>query len=173
MKYLHFQEHDCSPRRLREKKREHFTDLLTTTNEKTKLPENQEAVQKVEKKFKRIMEESLRQPPIKTDTELVENVVRGLKRGKARDCEDWNNEMIVDGGDEMVKSLVKLADMVKGNLEIPTQWKFMVVKSTHKKGEKVDLDNKRGPFLTNVVSKVFEKIQDGESEVEYDRLQND
>ena len=80
--------------------------------------------------------------------------------------------MILDGGEEMIRSIVKMADMVKEKLEIPTKWNTMKIKSIHKKGGKIDLNNKRGLFLTNVVSKVFEKVQDGESPVKYDRLQN-
>ena len=48
----------------------------------------------------------------------------------------------------------------------------MVIKSAHKQGPKAGLNNKRGSFLTNIISKVFEKIQDRETEVQYDRHQN-
>ena len=40
---------------------EYFEDLLTTTNKKTKLPENQEVVHEVEKKFQMMMEEAAKQ----------------------------------------------------------------------------------------------------------------
>ena len=151
---------------------EYYEDLLTTTNRKTEQPENQEVVEKVEEKFRRIKEEALKQQPKKTEVEQVQNIIKDLKRGKARDCYDWSNEMILDGGDEMTQSITKMADQVKATLEIPTQWNQMKVKSIHKKGEKPDLDNKRGLFLTNVVSKVFEEIQDSESQVRFDRFQN-
>ena len=62
--------------------------------------------------------------------------------------------MIKDGGEEMVLSLQKLADVVKVKSEIPSQRKSMVIKSAHKQGPKADLNNKRGLFLTNIISKV-------------------
>ena len=48
----------------------------------------------------------------------------------------------------------------------------MIIKSTHKKAEKEILTNKRGLFLTNVVSKSFEKVVDTSNEVKFDILQN-
>ena len=151
---------------------EYYEDLLTTTNRKTELPENQERVQKVEEKFRKIMEEGEKQEPKKTDMEMVQQIVKGLKRGKARDCQDWSYEMIVDGGEEMIRSITKMADKVKTNLEIPSQWHDMLIRSIHKKGEKKDLNNERGLFKTNINSKVFEKVQDKESEVKYDPANN-
>ena len=36
----------------------------------------------------------------------------------------------------------------------------MKIKTIHKKGSKMVMDNKRGLFLTNVLSKVFERVLD-------------
>ena len=65
-----------------------------------------------------------------------------------------------------------MADKVKTNMEIPSKWNDMLIKSIHKKGENADLNNKRGLFKTNINSKVFEKVQDKESEVKYDESNN-
>ena len=151
---------------------EYYEELLTTTNKKTKLPENQETVRKVEEKFEKMMAEARKQPAKKTEEGLVEKVVKGIKTGKARDSKDWNNEMIKDGGPEMKLSIQKMADTVKERYEVPNQWNSMMVRSIDKKGRREDMQNKRGLFLTNIVSKVFEKIQDQESEIEYDPFQN-
>ena len=87
----------------------------------------------------------------------MERVIKELKAGKARDDRDWNNELILDGGEEMVASLIKIADLVKEQLKVPNQWQTMGIKSVHKKGKLADLRNKRGLFLTNIVSKTFAK----------------
>ena len=50
--------------------------------------------------------------------QVVQQIVKELKRGKARDCQDWNYEMIIDGGEEMIRSITKMADKVKTNMEI-------------------------------------------------------
>ena len=102
----------------------------------------------------------------------MERVIKELKAGKARDDRDWNNELILDGGEEMVASLIKIADLVKEQLKVPNQWQTMGIKSVHKKGKLADLRNKRGLFLTNIVSKTFEKIQEKESCSTFDKLQN-
>ena len=36
----------------------------------------------------------------------------------------------------------------------------MRIKSIHKKGSKLLMDNKRGLFLTNILSKLYEKVLD-------------
>ena len=151
---------------------EYFEDLLTTTNKKTKMPENKEVVQNVELKFRKMMDEAMKQKPLKTEEVLVTKTIKDIKKGKARDSQDWNNEMMKDGGAEMIKSIAKMADKVKERYEVPEQWNLMMIKSIDKQGKKEDLKNKRGLFLTNVVSKVFEKIQDQESTVTYDQFQN-
>ena len=149
---------------------EYYEDLLTTTNKRTKLPENKEVVTQVDKKFAEILRKAKEQIPKKTDQEMMEKIVSGLKKGKARDSEDWNNEMIINGGNEMVRSLVLMADEVKEKLEIPKQWQSM--KSAHKKEVKEKLTNKRGLFLTNIISKVFKKLLDNETSGRYDAGQN-
>ena len=150
----------------------YYEDLLTKTNERTKLEENKEIVQKVEDKFNKIMKKASEQEPIQVDRDVIEKVVTGLKKKKARDVEGWNNEMMIHGGEEMILSLMGMVNMVMRKYEIPNQWFYMFIKSIHKKGAKEDLPNKRGLFLTNVISKVFEKVVDEISTIVYNKLQN-
>ena len=72
---------------------------------------------------------------------IIKGIIDGLKKRKARDNEEWNNEMLIDGGDEMVLSLVKMFNAVMKEYVVPEPWENMTVKSTHKNGEKVDLTN--------------------------------
>ena len=152
--------------------KEYYEDLLTMTNRRTKLPENADVVGKVEEKFNKIMETAQKQTPMQITEETVRNVLSTLKRKKARDNEGWNNEMLLDGGDEMVKSLVEMTNQFMKEYEIPEPWDHMIIKSIHKKGEKEDLTNKRGLFLTNIISKFFEKTIDQSCAVKFDRHQN-
>ena len=103
---------------------------------------------------------------------MVVAVIKDLKRKKARDTYGWNNEMLMDGGDEMIESLRKMADAVQMNCVTPSPWNHMMIKSTHKKGPKEELSNKRGLFLTNIVSKAYEKIMDKNSSVKFEKSQN-
>ena len=96
--------------------------------------------------------------PRKITEEEVEKVVAKLKKKKAKDKDGWKNEMMLEGGDEMIKSLVKLCTITYGSLKPPKKWDEVIIKSTHKKGSKLLMKNKRGLFMTNLISKVFERI---------------
>ncbi len=86
--------------------------------------------------------------------------VKKLKREKAGDRDEWNNEMIIEGGDEMTRSLVPMFNRVMNEQTMPQQWTKMTIKSIHKKGSKMLMDNRRGLFLTNIISKLFERVLD-------------
>ena len=66
--------------------------------------------------------------------------------------------MIKEGGPEMQKSLEKIFNKLDQEMEIPEEWEKMEIKSIHKKGSRKKMSNQRGLFLTNNVSKVYEKI---------------
>ena len=68
--------------------------------------------------------------------------------------------MILEGGDEMVNSITYMFREISVTQQIPNQWKTMRIKSIHKKGSKLLMDNKRGLFLTNILSKLYEKVLD-------------
>ena len=152
--------------------REFYEDLLTITTKKTTLPENKETVKKVEDKFSKIMERGAQQKPLEINEDEMEEIVRGLKKRKARDTQGWNNELLIEGGSEMIRSLTKMTNTMLKEEITPAQWNHMMIKSIHKKGEKEKLNNKRGLFLTNIISKVFEKVIDMKSTLTFDSLQH-
>ena len=92
------------------------------------------------------------------EEEEVEDVVTKLKKKKAKDKAMWKNELAIHGGQEMIKSLTKIFQIVTNRLEGLEQWNIMSIKSIHKKGPKMKMPNKRGLFLTNVVGKIFERV---------------
>ena len=100
------------------------------------------------------------QEPLEITKDLVEIAIKNLKRKKAADEEKWTNEMIVEGGDEMVNSITYMFREISVTQQIPNQWKTMRIKSIHKKGSKLLMDNKRGLFLTNIISKLYENVID-------------
>jgi hypothetical protein len=95
------------------------------------------------------------------EEEEVENVVKKLKKKKAKDKANWKNELAIYGGEEMKRSLTKIFQIVARRMEGPEQWNNMTIKSIHKKGPKTKMTNKRGLFLTNIVSKIFERVVKG------------
>ena len=58
----------------------------------------------------------------------------------------------------MVNSITYMFKEISVTQQIPYQWKTMRIKLIHKKGSKPLMDNKRGLFLTNMLSKLYEKV---------------
>ena len=71
-------------------------------------------------------------PPIVTEFEEVEAVVKKLDPKKAKDTESWKNNIIKAGGDEMIRSLTKITNQVDKQKIIPNEWENMEIKSIHK-----------------------------------------
>ena len=59
----------------------------------------------------------------------------------------------------MVNSITYMFREISLTQRIPNQWKTMRIKSIHKR-KKLQIDNKRSPFLTNILSKLYEKVLD-------------
>ena len=78
--------------------------------------------------------------------EDLNNVIKDLKNKKAQDMSKWRNEYIKNGGDEMVKSLMKIISIIDQSLEVPTNWNKMKIKSIHKKGSKEKNGKQARPF---------------------------
>ena len=68
--------------------------------------------------------------------------------------------MILEGGDEMVNIITYMFREISVTQQIPNQWKTMRIKSIHKKGSTLLMDNKRDIFLTNILSKLYENVLD-------------
>ena len=54
--------------------------------------------------------------------------------------------------------LKKIFNQVDKQKLIPEEWEKMEIKTVHKKGDKTLMSNKRGLFLTNNISKVYERV---------------
>ena len=88
-----------------------------------------------------------------------------MKKKKAEDIEGWRNEIIIHGGEEMIKSLILMCNRILEDDEIPIEWSRVIIKSFYKnKGPKLEMTSRRGIFLTNLISKVFETILQQKSE---------
>ena len=135
---------------------EWYQELLKTSHGESKTEKEAEEV--VDLVWKSMVTIANSKPPIVTEIEEVEAVVKKLDPKKAKDTETWKNNIIKAGGDEMVRSLTKITNQVDKQKVIPNEWENMEIKSIHKKGMKYRMENKRGLFLTNNVSKIYEKV---------------
>ena len=103
--------------------------------------------------------------------EEIDKVVSKLKKKKARDQEGWRNEHVIFGGEEIKIGLTKLFNMMLKELRTPEQWQNMRIKSIPKdKGNKID--NRRGLFITNVVSKIMERTIKNRNEENWKKEQS-
>ena len=92
-------------------------------------------------------------------TDEYEIMKKKLKKKKAPDDEGWRYEWILHAGTEMEESIKLMLNEVRKEKTQPDQWKNMRIKSTTKKATKrMDMNYKRGLFLTNVLSKCIERI---------------
>ena len=84
-----------------------------------------------------------RQEPLKVNENDLRKVVKDLKKRKSADSAGITNELVKYGGEEMVKSLVILINVMLEKMVIPKQWEDMKVKSIYKnKGRRSDMRNR-------------------------------
>ena len=113
----------------------------------------------VEEKFKNIQSIAKEQEPLRITQEDITSTIKQLKKKKAADHLGWKNEMIIEGGEQMEISLGRIYNKIMEEGETPEEWEKMVIKSIYKnKGQKLEMTNRRGIFLTNIISKLFEKV---------------
>ena len=138
-----------------------YQDLLQTRAGETEIEKEGEAVVEVAMRGMELLAKSqkmLEKEQDKNEEEAVGKIIASLKNKKAKDMSGWKNEYIKEGGIEMEKSILKIASIVDDLQLTPDEWDVLKIKSVHKKGEKTKMKNKRGLFMTNLVSKVYEKM---------------
>ena len=133
-----------------------YTKLLETTAGDTEIARECEEINKIVISALTVIAQA--QSPENILEEDLNNVIKDLKNKKAQDMSKWRNEYIKNGGDEMVKSLMKIISIIDQSLDVPTNWNKMKIKSIHKKGSKEKMENKRGLFITDLISKLYERL---------------
>ena len=58
----------------------------------------------------------------------------------------------------MIKSMKMIINKVIEGEHIPNEWNQMAIKAIHKRKSKLKMKNKRGLFLPNTISKLFERV---------------
>ena len=91
--------------------------------------------------------------------EEYENVIKELKKRKAPDKDGWRYEMVIYAGEDLRKSILKMINKLTERYTVPKEWRDMIIKSISKgKGDLRSMDSRRGLFLTNIISKIVEKL---------------
>ena len=136
---------------------EYYKQFLTTRK-----PENTAetiAEERVKKEFESIMKQKNDRREKITFT-MVKKAISTMKKRKGGDKVGWKAEWLIEGGDEMIRSLEILYNRIEQEKIISKQWQQVIIKSVDKKGSGDELSkNQRGLILVNIVSKVYEKIK--------------
>ena len=135
---------------------EWYQELLTTKEGVTTEEKEVEEINRIRWKSMQVIANTT--PPRFTTIEKVEQVIKDLDTKKAKDASTWKNNIIKGGGREMSESILKICNQVDKQGKIPREWEKMTIIATHKKGKKELMSNKRGLFITDNVSKVYERI---------------
>ncbi len=133
-----------------------YKNLLTTRPGETALEIESEEVVEITLRAMELLASC--QETEDVEVEMVQKIIGSLKNKKAKDVNGWKNEFIKHGGEEMEKSIIKIASIVDRTHTTPEEWDKLKIKSIHKKGPKTLMKNKRGLFITNLISKVYERI---------------
>ena len=142
--------------KIMERYKEYFQDLLETKVGETEVEKETEEIIELTMAALELIDRA--EEVEKIPRESLDQITRSLKKRKAKDMSEWKNEYITAGGKEMMKSLEIVMKHVDSTHEMPSDWDKMKIKATHKKGPKRKMENKRGLFVTNLVSKVYEKV---------------
>ena len=87
----------------------------------------------------------------------IEKIISKLKNKYTPDMQGLTNVIIKNMGKEMATSIAKIIELVQSEAVAPSEWEELKILSLHKKGSKLDLNNRRGIFISSIISKIFEK----------------
>ena len=142
---------------IREAYKEHFQSLLQIKEART--TEERNAELSVATRFQEIVAMEEQSDRLTIGTDIAKKAIGKTKSNRAPDRSKWKAEWIKKGGEEMEKSLSKLFNRIEEERQVPRQWDQILIRSLHKKGPKEDLGNQRGIFLTNTISKIYERVK--------------
>ena len=96
---------------------------------------------------------------IKIKKDEIKSNIRKLKNKNTCDLQGFNNKMILNSGTDMEDSLEIIFNEIEEDVT-HNEWTELIIKSIYKgKGKISDVENRRGLFITNIISKLYEKIK--------------
>ena len=92
----------------------------------------------------------------KITVSMVKKAVSTMKKRKAGDKVGWKAVgWLIEGGNEMIKSLEILHNRIEQERMIPKRWQQVIIKSVNKKGNDEKLSkSQRSLLLVDTVSKI-------------------
>ena len=144
------------PEQIKARYLEHFSEILKNKPAITDKQKKQEKM--IDIAFERIITMANNKETVLTTREELVTAVNQLKRKKCKDKTGWNNEIILETGEDMLDSLLLMMNKMEKERWTPEQWSEMKIKAISKPGSVLLMDNKRGLFITDIISKLYEKV---------------
>ena len=150
-------EKEENPEKILQIYKEFYKKLLS--GEEMTTTEGKEIEETVNKYIEVLGRKALREGIEPFTREEYDKVKKELKNGKAPDLQGWRYEMVKNAGTDLDESMLKMINTVITNNIVPQEWIYLIIKAISKgKGDLLSMDSKRGLFLTNIVSKIAEKL---------------
>ena len=93
------------------------------------------------------------------EEEIIRKILKDLETKKATGPDGLSNDMIIEGGNSLKRSIIRMMKIIYKTEEIPTEWNSAYIKNIYKgKGSKKNMENYRGIILNSHIPKIFEKI---------------
>ena len=105
------------PQKIRERYLEHFGEILQNVPAETEEEKAQE--QLIEEVFRRMMLLADKKDTRLTTKEELQTASKKLKRKKCKDKSGWNNEMVLETGDEILECLLEMISKMERDREVP------------------------------------------------------
>ncbi len=136
--------------------RKEFDNRLSSVDIK---PELQNYKERTEELCTEILKLARTQRQPDFSREEYDKVVNKLQEGKAHGLDKKPAEVFKHGGDNFRNLTLRVLNCIKNTHSIPTQWELMKITPLYKgKGSQKRLVNQRGIFLTQVLSKIWERL---------------
>ena len=145
------------PKKILEVYQNFYEKLLTGEEMTTEAGKQTEEI--VDKYIGLVLKEAEKKGIEPFSLEEYQQMKKGLKSRKAPDTHGWRYEMVKYAGEDLDNSTLTMINELTTNGTCPTEWEDMIIKSISKgKGDLKTMGSKRGLFLTNIISKVIEKL---------------
>ena len=142
-----------------EEYQKHFQNVLKNRSIKEEYTKYENEISKQIEIYKNITEydkDEINKPITEKE---IKNVIKSLKNGKSPGQDEFSNELFINAGENLVKSIHDMFNFMWKNEEIPNELMKITIKTIFKgKGETNDLNNHRGLFLSSCIFKFLEKI---------------
>ena len=137
----------------------HYEQVLTNRTIKEGFEQYENEINLQIETYKNIREyddDEINQPITEKE---IRNVIKSLKHGKSPGRDEISNELFINAGENLIKSLLNMFNYIWETEQIPDDLMKISLKTIYKgKGTTNDLNNHRGLFLSSCVFKFLEKI---------------